>query len=258
MWNWEPSVIAGVALLTAAYLGAIGPLRRKLLHAPKVGLAKVVWFLLGMLVILFALVSPLDTLSDHYLFSAHMLQHLLLTLVAPPLLLLGVPAWFFQPIFRLPRLRRAAILFTNPLLAFILFNAVFLLWHVPAAYEAALNNERIHLIEHLSFIATAILFWWPILNPLTDLPRLPYAAQILYLFLAAVPTTILGALIIFAPSILYQTYAIAPRIYNISPMNDQQIAGIIMAMPAGMIYLGALSAVFFTWLSREEHLGAST
>jgi putative membrane protein len=258
MWNWEPSVIAGVALLSVAYLGAISPLRAKFHITQKVGLATITWFLLGMLVILFALVSPLDSLSDHYLFSAHMLQHVLLTLVAPPLLLLGTPAWFFKPVLRRPGLRAVAHALTNPPLAFILFNVTFLLWHIPVAYEAALNNELVHLIEHLCFMGTAILFWWPILSPLDELPRLPYPGQILYLFLAAVPSTILGALIIFTPSILYPTYVIAPRINGFSPMADQQIAGMIMAMPASMIYLGVMGGVFFAWLNREEHLGMTT
>ncbi len=255
MWNWAPSIWAGVTLLTACYLIAVGPLRFRYFHIQKVEQTRVVWFLLGMLVILLALVSPLDALSDHYLFSAHMAQHVLLTLVAPPLLLLGIPAWFYDPVLHSTRIRRVVTALTKPLPAFLLFNVDFLLWHVPGAYEAALLNENIHLIEHLSFIATALVFWWPILNPLESLPRLTYAAQIVYLFLAGVPSTILGAVIIFAPGILYPTYALAPRIFNITSMTDQIIAGVIMAMPATMIYLGALSAVFFSWLSKEERLG---
>jgi cytochrome c oxidase assembly factor CtaG len=101
---------------------------------------------------------------------------------------------------------------------------------------------------------TALLFWWPIFSPTSELPRLSYPFQVLYLFLAAVPTTVLGALIIFSPTILYETYANAPRITALDPMTDQQISGVLMAMVGSLIYLGVLSVVFFKWLSQEEGL----
>jgi putative membrane protein len=101
-------------------------------------------------------------------------------------------------------------------------------------------------------MATGALNWWPILSPLPELPRLSPPGQILYLFLEAVPATVLGALIVFAPTVLYPTYAAAPRVLGLDALADQQIAGLVMWTPGGLIYLGALTAVFFTWFGREE------
>jgi cytochrome c oxidase assembly factor CtaG len=252
VWNWQPSVLIGVALVAAAYLGVSGPWRARFTSAQRVSRRQTLWFLSGAAVILMALVSPLDELGDNYLFSAHMAQHVLLALIAPPLLLLGTPGWMLRPMLRSRMLARVARALTSPVVAFAVFNAVFMLWHVPTLYEAALNDERIHIVEHLCFIATGVLNWWPILSPLTELPRLAQPAQILYLFLESVPATILSALIAFAPTILYPTYR-AAQLLGVNPMADQEIAGLVMWMPGGMIYLIALTVVFFAWLGREEH-----
>lgn len=252
-WNGEPSVLAGLALFVGAYLLVIGPLRSRFEFSEKVTYAKVTWFLLGALVILLALVSPLDELGDHYLFSAHMVQHLLLTLIAPPLLLMGTPGWALRPLLRHSTVARTARVLTVPFVAFALFNAVFLTWHIPGLYEATLHNEIIHIIEHLCFIVTGVLNWWPILSPLPELPRLSYPSQVLYLFLDTLPLTVLGALIVFAPTVIYPTYAAAPRMFGISVMADQQISGLILWVPGGLIYLIALTIIFFVWLGQEEY-----
>ncbi len=251
-WNWEPSVLLGVALLIAAYLAAIGPYRSRFPSSAKVKRAQIVSFLVGAFILLFALVSPLDEIGDRYLFSVHMTQHLLLTLVAPPLLLIGAPGWLLRPLLRDPVIRRAARFFTLPLVAFALFNIDFIVWHLPPLYEATLHSNVLHIFEHLLFIGTAFLNWWPILSPLPELPRLPAPAQILYLFAQALPATLLGAFIVFAPVPLYPTYAAAPNLFGIDPMSDQQFSGLIMWMPGGMVYLLALSIVFFVWLDRDE------
>ena len=251
-WNWEPSVLLGIALIVGAYLAAAGPFRVRFGSSSKVERAQAIWFLLGAFVILFALVSPLDELDDRYLFGADMTQHLLLTLVAPPLMLIGTPGWMLRPLLRKPVILRAARFLTNPLIAFALFNVDFAIWHLPTFYEATLENETIHIVEHLLFIATAFLNWWPILSPLPELPRLPPPAQILYLFLEALPSTFLGAFLVFAPAPLIPTYAAAPNLFGIGPMDDQLFSGLIMWMPGGMTWLLALTIVFFQWLDREE------
>ncbi len=251
-WNWEPSILLGMALIVGAYIAAIGPYRSRFPFSTKVERARVFSFLLGAFIMLFALVSPLDEIGDHYLFSAHMTQHLLLTLIAPPLMLIGTPDWMLRPLLRDPVIRRAALFFTNPLIAFGIFNTTFLAWHIPALYEATLHSETLHILEHLMFISTAFLNWWPILSPLPELSRLPAPAQVLYLFAQALPATILGAFIVFAPEPLMPTYAAAPPIFGIDAMSDQQFSGLIMWMPGGMVYLLALSIVWFSWIDREE------
>jgi putative membrane protein len=254
-WNWDPSIWIGTGLFVGAYLGAIGPLRRRFRLSQPVKPAQATWFLAGAFVIFFALVSPLDDLGDEFLFSAHMVQHVLLALVAPPLLLLGTPGWLLRSLLRYPVVARTARILTMPLVAFTSFNIVFMVWHLPVLYEATLHDESVHIFEHLLFMATGVLNWWAILSPLPELPRLPPPAQIVYLFLDGVPMTVLSALIVFASAVLYPTYAAAPRIMDLSAMADQQIAGLIMWMPGGMIYLAALSIVFFAWLGREERAG---
>ncbi|HEX9077092.1 MAG TPA: cytochrome c oxidase assembly protein, partial [Anaerolineae bacterium] len=227
LWKWslEPSIWIGVAALVGGYLLARGPWRARFRDAQPVSRAQTILFLVGAIVLLIALVSPLDEISDYYLFSAHMVQHLLLTLVAPPLLLIGTPGWMLRPFLGYKAIAAPARVLTMPLVAFALFNLDFMIWHVPALYEATLENPGIHIVEHLLFIGTALLNWWPILSPLKELPRLPYPAQILYLFLDAVPSTVLGGILVFAPTVLYATYEAAPRIFGISAPDDQLFAG---------------------------------
>ncbi len=169
-------------------------------------------------------------------------------------MLLGTPGWLLRPLLRAGSIHRMLRLLTSPLVALMLFNAAFFIWHVPALFEATLHNEAIHIGEHVLFLSMGLLNWWPILGSLLELPHLSPPAQILYLFLAGVPATILGALIVFAATPLYPTYAAAPRVFGLDPIADQQLAGLVMWMPGGMIYLLALSLVFFTWLQREERL----
>lgn len=250
MWNLNPSILIGTVIFWGAYFVAVKRIEPK--HT--IQRAQIGWFSLGTLVILLALISPLDRLGDEYLFSAHMFQHMLLAMVAPPLLLAGTPAWLVEKSSQWPGIRKIAKILTKPAVGFFLFNLVYLGWHIQGFYDAALNNETIHIIEHLLFLFTGVLNWWPVLSPTAFLPRLSYPGQVLYLFLEAIPSTILGAIISFSPTILYPTYAAAPRILKLSPMDDQQVAGLLMALPAGMIYMSALSIVFIKWLNSESRV----
>jgi len=252
MWSWEPSILIGLACFLAAYLAVIGPLRNRFKYSLPVNRSQIIWFILGVFFIFLALCSPLDDLSDDYLFSAHMLQHTILIIIVPPFLLLGTPGWLIDSCVRHPMALRVARFFTNPISAYFIFNGIFSVWHFPAFYEAALDNQTVHIFEHLCFMVTGVLNWWPILSSSTKLPRISYPAQMLYLFLESIPSTILGALIVFSPTILYPFYENVPRILGISVSTDQQIAGLIMAMPAGMVYLMALTVIFFTWSNKEQ------
>ncbi len=251
-WNWAPSIWIGTGLFVGVYLLAVGPLRRRFRWSEPVRRTQIAWFLAGAAVIFLALASPLDDLGDEFLFSAHMIQHLLLALIAPLFLLLGTPAWLLRPVLRYPLVARGARVLTSPLTCFAVFNVVFMIWHLPVLYEATLHNESIHIFEHLLFIATGVLNWWPIASSMPELPSLPFPAQLLYLFLDGLPMTILGALVVFAPTVLYPTYAAAPHLVSWNALTDQQIAGLVMWMPGGMIYLAVLGVVFFDRLGREE------
>ena len=251
-WHAHPSIIAGLLFLTGAYLLGVGPLRRRFGWAQGIGAGKVTVFLTGVLVISFALLSPLHELGDNYLFSAHMVQHLLLTLVAPPLLLLGTPAWLVRPLIRPPTVTRIARFLTLPVVAFVLFNAVFVLWHVPELYDMALRERGIHILEHSMFIVAAVIMWWPILSPLPELPRAPYLVQMLYLFVQPTVPSILGGMITFSDGILYSWYEAAPQLWDISTHADQQVGGLIMWVPGGLAFLLTLIVVFLIWASQEQ------
>ncbi|HET8913166.1 MAG TPA: cytochrome c oxidase assembly protein [Ktedonobacteraceae bacterium] len=253
-WHWSPSVIIGILLIVGFYLYAVGPWRKR--HRPEEELPS--WrpfvFVLGFAIIFLALVSPLDELGDTYLFSAHMVQHLCLTLIAPPLLLLGTPAWLLEPVFAYKPLYRIARGLTYPAVAFLLFNFDFWLWHAPPLYNATLENEGIHILEHLTFIILAVINWWPIFSPMpqeSKLGRLPLGGQILYLFLSGMPVVALGAGLTFFPP-LYAPYLSVPRIWGISAASDQQLGGLIMWVPGNIVYILIMSVLFIRWMQNQE------
>lgn len=251
-WSWEPSVLIGLASMTGGYLAGVGPLRARFAGSAPVEPSRLAMFLLGVLVLFFALVSPLDTLADGYLLTAHMIQHLLMTLIAPPLLLAGMPGWLLRPLLRLPLALPIARTLTGPVAAFLLFNMTFAAWHAPNLYERSLGSLPVHILMHVMFFGTAVLTWWPIFSPLDELPPLPAPGQCLYLFFESLPPTVLGAVITFAGDVLYPTYAAAPRAWGLSPLNDQQLAGLIMWIPGALVFFVVLTAVFFRWLNRDE------
>jgi len=199
-----------------------------------------------------ALNGPLHNLSDSYLFSAHMAQHLLLTLVFPPLLLYGTPAAVVRPLLRPPWVLRLAHWATRPLVAGALFSVPITLWHFPQFYHAALEYHPLHIVQHLVFIATAVIMWWPILSPVPELPRASYLTQLLYLFVLGLPMSLAGALITLADGVLYPFYSAAPRVWGLMPMADQQLGGLLMWV-VGTIYLWmTATVVWFRWSAREE------
>lgn len=249
-WNWDPTIVIGTALIVGLYVYAIGPLRKRHNFEPA-RKGQVFAFLLGVGLMFLALVSPLDELGDSYLFSAHMVQHLCLTIVGPPLLLLGTPEWFVKPLLRNKLVFKIAKVLTYPAIAFVLYNADFWLWHAPPLYNATLENQNIHILEHLTFIVFGILYWWPIFSPSKDLPRLSIGGQILYLFFSGMPSVLLGAGLTFSPP-LYAPYLAAPRVWGISAATDQQLGGLIMWVPVSIAYIVIMSVLFIRWMQQLE------
>jgi putative membrane protein len=258
--NWSaapfqpsPSVLAGSIGLAMLYWLCTARYRERFSGSMSVSLARKVAFYAGVLVTLLALASPLDTVADSYLFTAHMLQHLLLTLGVAPLLLAGTPGWLLRELLRATRLTAFVRWAHHPLVAFFGFNLVFALAHVPAVYELTLASEPLHAIEHVVFVATAMLMWMPVLSPVPDISE-PYPAlgQVLYLFLQTVPASLVGALLSATSSAYYPTYVLAPRISALGPLEDQQLGGLLMWVGGGLYFLIATGVVFFAWASREE------
>jgi cytochrome c oxidase assembly factor CtaG len=234
-WNWDPSVLVGSAALVGVYLAAV---RSRLTTRALV-------FVAGVLVTLLALVSPLDVLGDTYLFSAHMVQHLLLMQVAPPLLLLGTPAWLAKKITDWPVAGRAERIVGRPWVAWLLGIGTMWVWHLPALYNATLADEGLHIVEHVSFLVTSTIFWWPVLSPLTE-RRLSPPATFLYLVPAIIAGCMLGSLVSYAAPGVYNylhpadTLDALPLLrgtWGISPAVDQLLGGLAMWVLGGLVYL---------------------
>ena len=253
-WVLEPTVALGVFGITAAYLAWVGPLNRRRPGAESrpVTRRQITLFLLGSFFWLVALGPPLDDWSGRFLLSAHMIQHLVLTLVVPPLWLLGTPSWALKPLVRWRLVNKIGYILTRPLVAFALSSAVFILWHMTTLYDAALRVELLHVLEHQLFLGTAILAWWPVMGPLPDWPKLSLPLQCAYLFLQTIPGGIIGSFISLADPGLYDQYVDAPRIFSISLRSDQEIAGLIMWVGVFTLYLGLMSVIFFRWAAQEE------
>jgi putative membrane protein len=242
-WDLHPSVVIGVVLLGGLYvmLGGLAAPRRR-----------VVAFAASLLVLLASLNGPLHDLSDRYLFSAHMVQHLILTLLFPPLFLYGLPAELARRVIRPGWARALGVRLVQPIAAATIFTVPIVLWHLPPFYEAAMRHHGLHIVQHLVFLGTSVVMWWPVLSPLPELPRASYPGQLLYLFLLGIPMSVVGAMITLADTPLYPFYVAAPRVWGLSPLDDQQIGGLIMWVPGGLVFWLAMTVVWFRWSVREE------
>ncbi|HEV7992745.1 MAG TPA: cytochrome c oxidase assembly protein [Gemmatimonadaceae bacterium] len=250
-WTFAPAVIVGLVLAAWWYARGVRALWRH--AAPGRGIAR--WraacFAAGVLTVAIALVSPIDALGSA-LFAAHMTQHMLLVVVAAPLLVLGDPgtaSLWTLPIGARRRVglwwRRARLLpaiwraLRWPLVAWTLHVGALWLWHLPSLYDAALRDEGVHIAEHASFFLTALLFWYPLADPHPG-RRFGVGVATLYLFAAGLQCTMLGALMSFARRPWYVAHYGTTQPWGLSPLEDQQLAGLIMWIPAGLVYLIAL------------------
>ncbi len=251
-WNWQPSIILGTIAIICLYLYAVGPLRVKYHLADGVKTSQVVSFLLGVNVIFWTLFTPLDKLADDYLFSAHMVLHLLLSFAGAPLMVLGIPGWLLAPLLRNRVIFRIAQFFTLPILTGVLFNVNLWFWHAPPIYNAMIVNLPLHIVSHLLFIITGVLFWWPILSPMEEgLPPLSIGKKMAYLFFSDMPMVLLGAGLTFVPP-LYARYINAPHIWGLSPETDQQLAGLLMWIPGSIFFIVIVSILFLQWMQAQD------
>jgi putative membrane protein len=246
-WSLHPSVLIGTGLLGALYFWGIGPLRRRLDLGPPAEPWRIASFTGGLLVLLFALNGPMHDLSDYYLFSAHMVQHLLLTLLLPPLLIAGTPGWLLSPLLRYPAVRGVARVLTKPVVAALLYTVTIAVWHLTPFYELMMRSHDVHIATHLMFIVAATILWWPVMSPVPELPRLGYGMGMLYLFLVGIPMQIVAAMITLSDEVLYPWYSIAPRTWGLSPLDDQQLGGLLMWVPGNLWMFLAIGVLFFLW-----------
>ncbi len=252
-WLVHPDAILLCLALEWGYLYAARELRPRLSDAGQLKRSQALLFHAGVLTLYLAGGTPLHDLGEEYLLSAHMVQQLLFTLVAAPLLLAGVPSWLWQALLRLPRVLPVARILTRPLFAFAQFNALILLTHLPATVDLALDVALFHFAIHGLLVVAAMLMWWPILSPLSELPRLSYPLQMAYLFLQSVLPSVMASFITFSDRVVYPFYAHAPRLWDgLDPMSDQQIAGGIMKLLGSIILWSFMGVAFFQWYRREE------
>ncbi|MBA2272677.1 MAG: cytochrome c oxidase assembly protein [Actinobacteria bacterium] len=265
-WTLDPVVLVSLLLAAWAYGYGVHRLWTKG-RGRGVGPAQVFAFSAGLVALAVALVSPIASLG-HTLFAAHMVQHLILVLVAAPLLVLGAP--FLPCSLALPRSLRRDLhalgrtskasafwaVLTGPLVVWIVHVGALWAWHLPALYEAALRSQGLHAVEHLSFFFTALLFWSLIIS--FGRPRLPYPARLGYVFVTTLQSGGLGALLTFASVPLYSVHAAGARAWGLSALQDQQLAGVIMWIPAGVVYLASMSLLFTRWLRAMDKGAAET
>ncbi len=248
-----PSILVGCLYLLGAYAIAVGPARRRFGWSREpVSRWRALSWTTAVLVIFFSLNGPLHEWADGYLFSAHMVQHLILMLLMPPLLIYGLPHWLIRKALEVPGVYRAARFLTHPVVAFVSYNLVFIFWHFPEMYNLALLDHNVHIVQHLSFMAVAVMMWWPIMSPVEELQRIPTGPLLMgWIFLFGIPGTVVSALITLSDEVLYTFYAAAPRITALSPLDDQRLGGLIMWIPGMLVFWVAITAVFFRWTSYE-------
>jgi putative membrane protein len=255
----HPSTVIGLAGLGALYhwraRQAPPPSARSGETTPTTGQRAL--FFTGLALIFLSLNGWLHDLSDYYLFSAHMVQHLMLTLVAPPLLIMGTPGWMLRPALRWPGVRAMARWLTSAPRAFLIFNVAITVWHLPPVYSLAMAHHPVHIVQHLCFMISATLMWWPILSPLPELPRLSYPTQILYLFLMTIPMSLVAVCIAYSGHALYLAYASAPRLWGMTPLQDQMLGALIMWVPGGLFFMAIISVVFLRWQQQGEGLDSA-
>jgi putative membrane protein len=250
-WDFDPSVCIGCALIIAAFFWKV-----------KASTWRGVSVVLGIVVLFVALESPIDALGDNYLFCLHMAQHLLLILIVPPLLIAGISEETARIWLRSPRVARVERALGRPIVAWCSGMGVMTVWHVPALYNFALAHEAVHVFQHLSFLVTATMFWWPVMHPVPD-RRLSIGPAIFYLFAAVAENSVLGIIITFMRVGHYPAYLQPVDVYpgtlslirdgwGISAAYDQRLGGLLMWIPGCSVYFVAILGLMARWYAQPE------
>jgi cytochrome c oxidase assembly factor CtaG len=262
--SWTPPLgTISMLLITAAFY--VRGFRLLHLQMPaRFPIWRLTAFMSGIAALLIAIASPLEEFDDQLL-QVHMTQHLILMLIAPTLLLAGAPAIVFvratPPRFaklllgRAMRSRAVRRLFawvTDPIVCWLAFAAAFWIWHLPGFFQLALRSERWHIVEHGCFFVTALLFWYPVIQPWPSVTRWPRWSMIPYLLLADGQNTILAALFMFSDRLIYPFYATVPPVAGFTPLGDQIVAGAIMWVPGSLFYLIPGALIMFRMLAPRD------
>ena len=261
LWEFDPLIVFILLASGAVYTLGIRNLWRAAGVGRGITKGEAAYYVLGWLSLAVALVSPIHLLGE-LLFSMHMTQHEILMLVAAPLIVLGRPfvaaAWSVPQrsrrsagsVVRSPLVNRTWSFISNGAVAWVIHAVALWVWHVPAMFQATLKSDLVHTLQHASFFGTALLFWWAILFGKRGLQS--YGAGVLYLFTTMVQSGLLGIFLTLTSLVWYPAYATTSELFGLSPIEDQQIGGLIMWIPAGLIYMFAALVMFSGWLRESE------
>src|SRR5579883_1035950 len=253
-WNPHPDVLILVALIGGGYAAlAVRGTRR----APGINVLtrrQLLLFYGGVFTIWLASGTPIHDWAEQYLFSVHMVEHLLLSMVAAPLLLLGTPAWMVRPLLTHRFVFPVAKVFTFWLVAILAYNGYTVFSHWPGVMDFILEHHAWHFVAHVALMITSIMLWWPVFSPLPELPRIHFAGQMIYLFVQSLVPSILASFLTFSSTPLYSFYVNAPRRWGLSPIDDQVMSGLIMKIFGGTLIFVLMSIIFLRWYQHEERL----
>jgi len=251
-WLADPAVLAPLLLLAGLYVWRFRQARREAGARGASGW-RALAFAGGFLALLGALVTPVDGLGEDYLFSAHMLQHVLLGDIAPLLILLSLSRVILRPVTRrLMRVERALGPLASPPVALLVWLATMYLWHVPALYDAAIRHPLLHVLEHFSFFAAGVALWWPLVQPVPMRRGLSGMQPLAYIAAAKGGLAALGLFLAWSSTAHYPWYEDAPRIWGLSAVEDQNVAGVIMMVEQSLTLVLVMVWLFTRMLSRSE------
>ena len=251
-WFADPAVLAPIALMVWIYVRRFRDARREA-GGRGAGPLQALAFGAAVLALLAALVSPIDGLGSDYLFSAHMLQHVLLGDIAPLLLLLSLSRVIMRPATRrLARVEKALGPLASPWIAIAIWLGTMYLWHIPAIYDAAAEHPLLHAVEHLSFFAAGVALWWPLVQPVPMRRALTGLQPLAYIALAKGGLAALGLFLAWSSTAHYPWYEDTPRIWGLNPVEDQNVAGVIMMVEQSLTLVLVMVWVFMRMLTRSE------
>jgi putative membrane protein len=253
-WTPHPDVWLLVGLFAAGYAIAIvrlGP-RWSTPGLPVVTRFQVACWSIGVFAMWVASDYPIHDIGERYNFSVHMVQHLIYSMVVAPLLLLGLPAWLMRRVLAPRWLFDTVRTLSRFIPALVIFNLVLVFTHWPLVVNEALDSGLVHFLIHALLLVSSLIVWMPIVSPLPEIPRLAPVMQMLYLFAWSVVPTVPASFLTFGASPLYKFYEHVPHLFGFSTLEDQQAAGLIMKIGAGLLLWAIIAVVFFRWASEEE------
>jgi putative membrane protein len=250
----HPDIIGLIVVLGGAYVLAVRVLGPRCAPIPErpVSRFEAGCFAAGLISLWLVLAWPVHDLAEDFLFSAHMVQHLVVMFLAAPLMLLGIPGWLMRAVVGHGRAFEIVRAVTRPFPAFVIGNAALILLHVPPIIAAQSSSPIVHGLMHQAMLVAALVMWMPVLSPMPELPRLIRPLQLLYLFLHSILPTVPGAFITFSDTPLYSHYETTPRLWGMTPLDDQQIAGLVMKIGLGLALWAMITVLFCVWQGDEE------